>query len=908
MDLAVSVACTTVKLKRPINSLSKKGPAAINKKLDLVFDHVDQDGSGAVSRNELKAAVKLMPAAQRKKLGNIDQLLDKMNSDPNVSAKKAPRPIAAAAEPAAAAAAAALTDTGAKLDGNGDGKVDAKELSRAGAGNVAALMDADGDGKIDAAELAQATGMSEAEAAAVIADADVDGDGSLDLAELDGDDAIDIQEWKDNMPFEMKEALVEAFAGLFEEAGMSPQLLRDKMGAIAGHSTLAKYFRTEKQQSDLSALFRLKTFSKSKVLTNRTFGHNVDTVMLLVGGSVRVQLPPPPPDAAAARKNPYGGGISEKNLPPAEGGGSPGKWAPPKPEKPKRGVADHPSLAVVNRVEDPTWGSVVSSLAVSQIFGTGTALTHEAVRWHYVASAGTRVLYMPRDIFKDRIQGRSVECYDALRMQTKDMLKWWHYRTNQQLDGLLQAGLPTGSIEDVIGARTRTVQEQGPAALLDPVGRAHEILGLNRDGSKRHRHGARGDSGGGGYDLFGDMGPYEEEVNLAYAKDRVEQRLKELRDPVGERDAMELARKLKAHERHRIAAGNGTIEKNMGESYFPERNAKALAEELTPAGRKAAREAQAAAREQGQAAAEGRCMRARKAAVDRKMHVSEGARVARFEAKRQRAERQRLCLRTVLLGYGTRVLKRAFSKEGIRRRCQERAKQLFQRIQANNATVARCIHTWQTRRAVRLERTASARAVEWYVTGFRSMRHNAAAFQHAMRGYARRVRLVQACWRHCRAVRAARLEALERRWRKVSHRFWTLASAPKGSKQARETACKLLLAEENSLYHRGGDAVPKMDERERAKALGSLMLYHTSQKSVRLRVLAAALAKVEKAFAADYWDFRQQLWPTLVEAVAADYGRSKAKAIAQRIKAQVRAARKSKRAGVGRPLVSVRDG
>jgi hypothetical protein len=59
------------------------------------------------------------------------------------------------------------------------------------AGSLVAAADADGDGKVDAAELAEATGVTEEQAAATVAGADMDGDGKLDAAELA---ALDVAE------------------------------------------------------------------------------------------------------------------------------------------------------------------------------------------------------------------------------------------------------------------------------------------------------------------------------------------------------------------------------------------------------------------------------------------------------------------------------------------------------------------------------------------------------------------------------------------------------------------------------------------------------------------------------------------------------------------------------------------
>ena len=57
-------------------------------------------------------------------------------------------------------------------------------IDTAAAEDAVAKMDTDGDGKVDATELAAATGVSTEDAAAIIETADQDGDGKLDAAEL----------------------------------------------------------------------------------------------------------------------------------------------------------------------------------------------------------------------------------------------------------------------------------------------------------------------------------------------------------------------------------------------------------------------------------------------------------------------------------------------------------------------------------------------------------------------------------------------------------------------------------------------------------------------------------------------------------------------------------------------------
>jgi len=176
-----------------------------------VFRQFDADGSGKIDRAELLTALKQLPAPvmPEGEAGpvmpwalQIEEMVAALDADGDgvidqdewlLQIDRLPRlkaSIEQAIDPAtgkvkgiddgsAAPAAGAPAEAPAPADGELEGSID-----QAAANDALAKMDTDGDGKVDASELAAATGTDEATAAMIIEAADTDGDGKLDASEI----------------------------------------------------------------------------------------------------------------------------------------------------------------------------------------------------------------------------------------------------------------------------------------------------------------------------------------------------------------------------------------------------------------------------------------------------------------------------------------------------------------------------------------------------------------------------------------------------------------------------------------------------------------------------------------------------------------------------------------------------
>jgi Ca2+-binding EF-hand superfamily protein len=165
--------CALKQLPAPVMPEGEAGPTmpwALQ--IEEMVAALDVDGDGVIDQDEWCAQLERLTSLKAAIEQAIDPATGKVKGlDDGSAAPAAGAPVEAPVEAPAAASAPA--------DGELEGSID-----QAAANDALAKMDTDGDGKVDASELAAATGTDEATAAMIIEAADTDGDGKLDASEI----------------------------------------------------------------------------------------------------------------------------------------------------------------------------------------------------------------------------------------------------------------------------------------------------------------------------------------------------------------------------------------------------------------------------------------------------------------------------------------------------------------------------------------------------------------------------------------------------------------------------------------------------------------------------------------------------------------------------------------------------